>query len=39
MMNCPCFFSDIEDYLTPTKRPEQPEFHALEDFIAFKTPK
>lgn len=32
-------FSDIEDYLTPAKRPKQLEFHALEDFLAFKSPK
>ena len=32
-------FADIEDYLMPAKRPNQLEFHALEDFLAFKTPK
>ena len=32
-------FADIEDYLTPDKLPKQLEFHALEDFLAFKSPK
>lgn len=31
-------FSDIEEYLTPAKRSQQLEFHALEDFLAFKPP-
>lgn len=32
-------FSEIEDYLTPAKRPKQLEFHALADFLAFDSPK
>lgn len=31
-------FSEIRDYLTPAKRPKQLELHALEDFLAFKSP-
>jgi hypothetical protein len=32
-------FSDIEDYLTPTRAARQLEFHAVKDFLAFKPPK
>ena len=32
-------FSDMEDYLSPSKLPKQLEFHAVEDFLAFKAPK
>lgn len=32
-------FSDVADYLTPSKRPKQLEFHALADFLAFEPPK
>lgn len=31
-------FADITDYLTPSKLPKQLEFHAVEDFLAFKPP-
>ncbi len=32
-------FSDIADYLTPTRATRKLEFHAVKDFLAFKAPK
>lgn len=29
-------FADMAEYLTPTRRAKQLEFHAMEDFLAFK---
>jgi hypothetical protein len=32
-------FGEIADYLTPAKISKKLEFHAMEDFLSFKTPK
>lgn len=38
LQNYSRIFSEIEHYLTPTKRSRQLEFHALKDFLAFRSP-